>query len=90
MSKEAYDKIEEIDDVVQRFGEKGISILFLFKFLKAGTIKKLQERTRFGRFDEKKLNALCLQKAKELHRIKKMKPTEKDITELLMKLYGKH
>ena len=90
MSKEAYDKIEEIDDIVQRYGEKGISILFLFKFLKAGIIKKLQERPRFSGFDEKRLNAFCLQKAKELYQIKKMKPTEKEINELLIKMYGKH
>jgi len=72
--------LEELDQFVKVYGRDGICFLILFCLIKTKAKSALHQHSELS---EEILNRACMAKAKELLRLVKHKPTEKDIEEVL-------
>ena len=81
-------KLAKIDELIRNHGVKGLKVLFLFKLLKIELRKILQEQQRvsLNQFNEKTLERVCLDKARQLVKLGRENPTLEDIQELLLSL----
>ena len=87
MLHESSNKFAKIDELIRDKGVEGLKILFLFKLLKVEVLKILREqRVSLNRFDEKTLEKMCLEKALQLIKSGKEKPTPQDIREIMLSL----
>lgn len=86
MSKVSSRKIIEIDDLIQKGGKEGVRLLLLFKLLKTRVEEEVRTRYPTAIIEEKTLDKICIQRAYELTKLKKERPTEKDFEELLSAL----
>ncbi|MEM2178200.1 MAG: hypothetical protein QW272_05210 [Candidatus Methanomethylicaceae archaeon] len=78
--------LNEIDELVKKYGKNGMRLLVLFRLLKSRVNLILQKQRSNLTFNEAVLNQLCISKAYELLKLGKDEPTEKDIEELLLRL----
>ena len=86
MSEGSSNKLDEINNLIQKHGIIGARLLFLFKLLKT-KVKEMVERSYSTVIiEEETLNRLCIQKAQKLVKLGKDELTEKDIKELLSRL----
>ena len=80
-------KLAKIDELIRNKGVEGLKILFLFKLLKAEVLRTLREqRVSLDRFSEKTLENMCLEKALQLVKSSKEKPSLQDIREIMLSL----
>jgi uncharacterized protein YihD (DUF1040 family) len=85
MSEDSLNKLNEVIDLIQKYGKTGAKLFFLFKLLKIRVEEEVRRRYPNAIIDEKILNKLCMQIAQELVNIGKDKLTEDDIKKLLSK-----
>lgn len=80
-------KLAKIDELIMNKGVEGLKILFLFKLLKAEVLRTLREQqVSLDRFSEKTLENMCLEKALQLVKSSKEKPSLQDIREIMLSL----
>ena len=85
MSKNPYQRFDDINDLIQDHGETGIRALLMFKLLKDKVMSKLAQSS-YPSISEKLINRICMEKALQLSKLKTEMPSEEDIQELLSKL----
>ena len=85
MLKQPYQRINDIDGLIEKHGEKGIRALLLFKLLKT-EVKSSLAKTTHSNINENIINKVCMQKASQLADLKKEMPTKEDVAELISKL----
>jgi hypothetical protein len=86
MSRTSYDRLNEIDDLIQKHGKNGIRLLLLFKLLKIEVKKRIRRCYPTQIIDEESLNRLCIEKANQLIKIREDTPTEEDVKDLLSRI----
>jgi uncharacterized protein YihD (DUF1040 family) len=85
MSEDSLNKLNEVIDLIQKYGKTGTRLLFLFKLLKIRVEGEVKRRYPNAIIDEESLNKLCMQIAQELVNIGKDKLTEEDIKKVVVK-----
>jgi len=86
LSEEVFDRL---DHLIREKGERGLTILLLFKTIKSNLLKIMKEQQTELGTTEKQLDDFCLKKAKELYKLGKRYPSERDIEEILILLRRK-
>lgn len=88
MSNASFKKMNDIEDLIQKTGKRGMRLLVLFKLLKVKVKERIRQRYPSAIVEEKTLDKLCIQKAHELTKLRRENPTEKDLEDLLSALWA--
>lgn len=86
MSKSSFNKLVEVDRLINCFGKDGIKLLLLFKLLKMEVKEYINTHHPAASMQEDDLNEVCIEMAYRLIRIEKETPNERDIIELALRL----
>lgn len=86
MSTDSYNRVDRLDDLIQRHGNKGIRVLLLFKLLKNKVNERLAKTSSSKDITDNMVSVVCVKKAIELAELGEEMPTEENIRQLITEL----
>ena len=76
---------EKLNELVEKCGEKGLKLLFIFKTVKNAVINRIKDENT-AEYPEDEINKECMKVSKEILDKCKETPSEEDIKKVLLAL----